>query len=109
MANPKSKSKSKVCFEGVMAALPTPVEDNGEIKVKTVDMGISQAMTLDLGGVHLQLLPMDSPHSRDAMLIYAPEEKATPTFGGFFAYCRMALTAAACASMQLRVSFDRAR
>ena len=27
---------SKVCFEGVMAALPTPLEDNGEIKVKTV-------------------------------------------------------------------------
>ena len=38
-----------------------------------------------------------------------PEEKAAPTMGGFFAYWRMTFTAAAWASIQFRLSFDRAR
>ncbi|BBF41570.1 Zn-dependent hydrolase [Lachnospiraceae bacterium KM106-2] len=47
-----------------------------DIKVQTVDQGIIEPMELDLGGVHLQLFPRDSTHSRDALFIYAPEEKA---------------------------------
>lgn len=50
--------------------------DLSEISVKTVDIGISEMKELDLGNIHLQLLPRDSIHSRDALLIYLPEEKA---------------------------------
>ncbi len=50
--------------------------DLGMISVKTVDQGLDREREMDLGGVRLRLIPMDSPHSRDALLIYAPEEKA---------------------------------
>lgn len=50
--------------------------DLSEIRVQPADMGIDSLMTLDLGGVTLHLIPTDSVHSRDAMLIWAPEEKA---------------------------------
>ena len=49
--------------------------DLSEIRVQPADMGIDSLMTLDLGGVTLHLIPTDSVHSRDAMLIWAPEEK----------------------------------
>ncbi len=48
----------------------------GDIRVQTVDTGIREKTVLDLGGIHVELMPMDSTHSRDAMLIYIPEEKA---------------------------------
>jgi len=60
------------CNECIQKEYP----DLSEIKVKTVDLGITEPMTLDLGGVSLTLYPMDSIHSRDALLIYCPEEKA---------------------------------
>ena len=47
-----------------------------DIRVETADVGISESMELDLGGVHLILYPRDSIHSRDALLIYSPQEKA---------------------------------
>ncbi|MGN0370509.1 MAG: MBL fold metallo-hydrolase [Butyrivibrio sp.] len=47
-----------------------------DITVKSVDIGISQMQELDLGDIHVQLYPIDSIHSRDALLIYVPEEKA---------------------------------
>ena len=50
--------------------------DLSEICVQPADMGIDRLMALDLGGVTLHLIPTDSVHSRDAMLIWAPEEKA---------------------------------
>ena len=50
--------------------------DLAKIKVQTVDRGISEMMELDLGDICVQLYPMDSIHSRDAMLIFVPEEKA---------------------------------
>ena len=53
MAKAKSKSKSKVCFEGVMAALPTPLEDNGEIKVKTVKKLIDHLLDEGLYGFYV--------------------------------------------------------
>ena len=49
--------------------------DLAEIVVETVDVAISEMRELDLGDIHVQLYPMDSIHSRDAMLIYVPEEK----------------------------------
>ena len=53
MAKAKSKLKSKVCFEGVMAALPTPLEDNGEIKVKTVKKLIDHLLAEGLYGFYV--------------------------------------------------------
>ena len=53
MAKAKSKLKSKVCFEGVMAALPTPLEDNGEIKVKTVKKLIDHLLDEGLYGFYV--------------------------------------------------------
>lgn len=50
--------------------------DLSEIKVKTADIGITEKMELDIGGVHVQLFPRDSTHSRDALFVYVPEEKA---------------------------------
>lgn len=47
-----------------------------EIRVITVETGISAPREIDLGGARLRLIPMDSPHTRDAMMIYMPEEKA---------------------------------
>lgn len=47
-----------------------------DITVKSVDIGISQMQELDLGDIHVQLYPRDSIHSRDALLVYVPEEKA---------------------------------
>ena len=44
---------SKVCFEGVMAALPTPLEDNGEIKVKTVKKLIDHLLDEGLYGFYV--------------------------------------------------------
>ena len=50
--------------------------DLSKIRVVSVQKGIDSPETIDLGGAHLRLIPMDSPHSRDAMVIYLPEEKA---------------------------------
>ncbi len=50
--------------------------DLSDITVKSVDIGIRQVQELDLGDIHVQLYPRDSIHSRDALLIYVPEEKA---------------------------------
>ncbi len=50
--------------------------DLNTVKVENVDIAISEKMELDLGDIHLELYPRDSIHSRDALLIYCPEEKA---------------------------------
>lgn len=49
--------------------------DLSEIKVETVHEGVYEKTEVDLGGVHLSLLPTDSPHSRDALLVFVQEEK----------------------------------
>ena len=51
-----------------------------EIRVKMADVVISGEKLLDLGGITCRLLPVDSPHSRDAMLIQVMEEGVL--FGG---------------------------
>ncbi len=49
--------------------------DLNAIALSLPDRSIRKPLTLDLGDVHLHLFPMDSPHSRDALLIWLPEEK----------------------------------
>ncbi|MBR6816175.1 MAG: MBL fold metallo-hydrolase [Clostridia bacterium] len=48
--------------------------DTQKIRVKMADTVIAGEKQLDLGGVSCRLLPVDSPHSRDAMLVLIPEE-----------------------------------
>lgn len=49
--------------------------DLSEIKVIPAEIGITDEMELDLGDIQLRLIPRDSTHSRDALLIYMPQEK----------------------------------
>lgn len=51
-------------------------DDPKKIRVVTADMEIDGPVTLDLGGVTCQVIPQDSPHSRDGLFLYFPEEKA---------------------------------
>ena len=50
--------------------------DPEKIRVVTADMEINGPVTLDLGGVTCEVIPQDSPHSRDGLFLYFPEEKA---------------------------------
>ena len=60
------------CSENIRMEYP----DLAKVKVVPTDIGITGKTVMDLGGVTLELYPMDSIHSRDAMLILCPEEKA---------------------------------
>lgn len=50
--------------------------DLSMIKIVTTDIVVKDRMELDLGDMQLQLYARDSIHSRDALLVYIPEEKA---------------------------------
>ena len=50
--------------------------DPEKIRVVTADMEINGPVVLDLGGVTCEVIPQDSPHSRDGLFLYFPEEKA---------------------------------
>ncbi len=51
-------------------------DDPEKIRVVTADMEINGPVALDLGGITCQVIPQDSPHSRDGLFLYFPEEKA---------------------------------
>lgn len=51
-------------------------EQLSQIRVRRADKSVKQDMTMDLGGVHLRAIPCDSIHSRDALLVFLPEERA---------------------------------
>lgn len=46
------------------------------IKIVTTDIVVNDNMKLDLGDIQLELYARDSIHSRDALLVYIPQEKA---------------------------------
>jgi ribonuclease HI/glyoxylase-like metal-dependent hydrolase (beta-lactamase superfamily II) len=50
--------------------------DPQTIHVTTARMEIEGPLAIDLGGVTCRLLPQDSPHSRDGLFVYIPEERA---------------------------------
>lgn len=50
--------------------------DLREIRVIPASAALERPITLDLGGVTCQIIPHDSPHSRDGLFLYFPEEKA---------------------------------
>lgn len=51
-------------------------ENLNEIHVIPAGQEVADRKTIDLGGVRLELFAADSPHSRDSLYIYIPEEKA---------------------------------
>nr|WP_302600093.1 MBL fold metallo-hydrolase [uncultured Cellulosilyticum sp.] len=58
------------------ACIQKVYKDLGEIKVITANIEVEGTMTIDLGGVTCQIEHQDSTHSRDALFIYFPEERA---------------------------------
>ena len=59
------------CYDGIHAQYQDPTD----IRVKTADITFSDTMTIDLGGLTCILEHRDSPHSRDSVFVYLPEEK----------------------------------
>lgn len=50
--------------------------DLSMIKIATTGIVVNDNMNLDLGDIQLELYARDSIHSRDALLVYIPQEKA---------------------------------
>lgn len=48
--------------------------DRAAIRVENADISFDTGLDLDLGGLRVRLTAMDSPHSRDAVLVSIPEE-----------------------------------
>ena len=51
-----------------------------EISVRSSDIQFEGKMTVDLGGITAEFETIDTPHTRDALMVYVPEEKVL--FGG---------------------------
>lgn len=47
-----------------------------DIVIIPADIFIEKPLEIDLGGITCRIIPHDSPHSRDSIFIYIPEEKA---------------------------------
>ncbi len=47
-----------------------------DIILKEADLEINAELLLDLGGVECRIMPHDTPHSRDALIVYVPDAKA---------------------------------
>ena len=60
------------CTEHIRKAYP----DLREIWVQPAETAISGTRVFDLGGVRVQAYARDSIHSRDALMLYVPEESA---------------------------------
>lgn len=54
--------------------------DIGKIRTRTADIVFETDLTIDLGGVHAVMKQIDTPHTRDAVMILVPEEGVL--FGG---------------------------
>ncbi len=50
--------------------------DLAAIKIASPDICVKDTMVLDLGDLQIELSARDSIHSRDALLVYIPQEKA---------------------------------
>lgn len=57
------------------ACLGREYADNREITAVMPDIRFRDEITLDLGGMTARIFHADSPHSKDTVLIYVPEEK----------------------------------
>ena len=72
----EQRVKDGVEVEFVNDCIPKVYPDLSTIKISTPDITVKDTMTLDLGDIQVELYARDSIHSRDALLIYIPQEKA---------------------------------
>lgn len=59
------------CHENILREY----DDPGEIRVRTADEVFDDRLTLDLGGVHAELIRLDNSHAPDCVVVYIPEER----------------------------------
>jgi glyoxylase-like metal-dependent hydrolase (beta-lactamase superfamily II) len=59
------------CYEHMHAEYP----DITKIKVAEPDLVFHEPLEFSLGDVHVQAVPHDSPHTRDAVFYYVPEDR----------------------------------
>lgn len=59
------------CHENILREYADP----GEICVRTADEVFDDRMTLDLGGVHAELIRLDNSHAPDCVVVHIPEER----------------------------------
>ena len=50
--------------------------DRGQIAVRTADIAFSGALSLDLGDMTAQLLPLPNSHAEGSLAVFIPEERA---------------------------------
>lgn len=59
------------CHECILKEYPDP----GAIRVRRGDVVYEGRLTLDLGGVHAELIHLENSHADDCSVVYVPEEK----------------------------------
>lgn len=59
------------CHECILKEYP----DLSAIRVVTADVTYESRLTLDLGGVHAELMHLDNSHADDCSIVFIPEEK----------------------------------
>lgn len=63
-------------IEACAACIRREYGDPEAVRVIPAEMELAGELTVDLGGVSCQILRRDSPHSRDGLFVYVPEERA---------------------------------
>ncbi|MDD3244439.1 MAG: MBL fold metallo-hydrolase [Eubacteriales bacterium] len=71
LARLRSGQEIEMCHQDI----PVEYPDRSAICVRTATLTFSRQMTLEAGGVSCVLTCVDSPHSRDAVLVRVPEEE----------------------------------
>ena len=59
------------CHEHILKEYADP----RQIRVRTADLVFDERLTLDLGGVHAELIRLGNSHAEDCVVVYIPEEK----------------------------------
>ncbi len=72
----EQRVKDGTDIEFVNECIQKVYSDLSKIKIVTTDIIVNDNMKLDLGDIQLELYARDSIHSRDALFVYIPHEKA---------------------------------
>lgn len=72
----EQRVKDGIDIEFVNVCIQKVYKDLSMIEIATTDIEVNDDMKLDLGDIQLELYARDSIHSRDALVVYIPQEKA---------------------------------
>ena len=75
-ADMENRIKEGLDIEFTSECIHKVYPDLSVIKIATPDIIVNDEMTLDLGDLQVKLYARDSIHSRDALLVFVPKEKA---------------------------------